>query len=105
MGSRVGMSQQLGLDIERGDFSFTTPSKIGQSQARNIHAYAGYLEEKTQSFRVIKKDFVHAKEEQTERFKTLTSDQAGALIEETTLIGQQINALLGCSVRRSRMIC
>ncbi|TPX47873.1 hypothetical protein SeMB42_g03039 [Synchytrium endobioticum] len=78
-------------------FRDRSTNPYGQAQSRNIHAYAAYLEEKTQSFRVIKRDFVHTKDQQTERFSILTSDQAAALIEETSLIGSQINSLLGCS--------
>ncbi|TPX33474.1 hypothetical protein SmJEL517_g03635 [Synchytrium microbalum] len=83
--------------LNLSNFRDKSTNPYGAAQARNIHAYAAYLEEKTQAYRVVKRDFVHGKDEQTERFKTLSSDQAGALIEETTLIGQQVNALLGCT--------
>ncbi|KAJ3046681.1 hypothetical protein HK097_000639, partial [Rhizophlyctis rosea] len=68
---------------------------LGAAQAKNIRAYAMYLEEKVITYREIKYDFVRSKPDMIQRFRTLPVERG--LLHEVDLLQRQINALLGCS--------
>ncbi|KAJ3300100.1 hypothetical protein HK104_004569 [Borealophlyctis nickersoniae] len=68
---------------------------LGAVQAKNIRAYAVYLEEKVVSYREMKYDFVRSKPEMIVRFRSLPVEQG--LLNEVELLQRQINALLGCT--------
>ncbi|KAJ3035865.1 hypothetical protein HDV00_003338 [Rhizophlyctis rosea] len=68
---------------------------LGAAQAKNIRAYAMYLEEKVITYREIKYDFVRSKPEMISRFRSLPVERG--LLHEVDLLQRQINALLGCS--------
>lgn len=72
-------------------------SSYGAEQAKNIHAYAGYLEEKVNVFRDVQIDFVKAKAANgTSRLRRLPVSQG--LLREITVLQRQITALLNCKV-------
>ncbi|KAJ3064504.1 hypothetical protein HK102_008185, partial [Quaeritorhiza haematococci] len=68
---------------------------LGNAQAKNIRAYATYLEEKVFGFREVGDDFVRSKDERIAIFRSLPVEEG--LLRQVELLQKQIQALLGCT--------
>lgn len=79
-----------------------TSSLDGNIQAKNIRAYAAYLEEKVIAYRELKHDMVKMKQELIPKFKTASYQNGGTLLSDVESLQKQLNALLGCTVRQER---
>ncbi|KAJ3179024.1 hypothetical protein HDU85_004979 [Gaertneriomyces sp. JEL0708] len=81
--------------LNMSGFRDRTNTPLGHEQAKNLRAYALYLEEKVMGYRDIKVDFVRSKADIIERFRTLSIEKG--LLREVELLQRQINGLLGCT--------
>ncbi|KAI9017622.1 AP180 N-terminal homology domain-containing protein, partial [Gaertneriomyces semiglobifer] len=81
--------------LNMSGFRDRTNTPLGHEQAKNLRAYALYLEEKVMGYRDIKVDFVRSKADIIQRFRTLSIEKG--LLREVELLQRQINGLLGCT--------
>lgn len=70
--------------------------KDKQDQLRSIRAYAGYLEERADSYKFVKEDFARGKQAMISLFKQDPLDESK--LKFVKCLQRQIDALLACSV-------
>ncbi|KAJ3228230.1 hypothetical protein HK099_005240 [Clydaea vesicula] len=73
----------------------TSSNFVGNIQAKNIRAYASYLEEKVKGYNLIRDDFVRRQPEYIAKFRSMPYENG--LLEQVKSLQSQISALLNCS--------